>query len=528
MADMNDLAGLKGLQKLFGAQEGMPTQNELAKMRQHLGDDFVEQMLDLRPSLLRNMQWVADAVSIPRQLMASYDLSFPLRQGLYFGASHPKAWLKSFYQMHRTAFSPDNYKSLEAKMMADPDYNFAKDMGLKLSELGTGLDKTAREEVASASVAAEKLPIIGAGVRASNRGYTTFANQMRFNLFKTAKAGVDAQFQKDKLIRQGLEEHISSLNPVKDVSEIAKTKAAIAKLEYPDEAAYHHVMERFADFINNGTGSAKLPVSLEKFAVELNQAFFAPKLAWSRVNLLNPAYYFRMPAPVRKEILKSDVLFAGSILTMVGMLKATFGDKIKIGTNPTSANFLKGKIGNTRVDITGGFGQYIRLMSQILSQTYTNSATGEVKKLGEGYNAMTTKDLVQRFVENKYAPPLAFLNELMQLRSEDKNSEYITKNLILNKFIPLFTQDIEDIMKEHDPATGNLLMLLNFYGMGSMTYGDTKKEEGSMPDAWNRGGASGEPTILDLLRGRTTNNGDMWETGKTKDLWKESSGGSSW
>src|SRR5690606_16829371 len=117
----------------------------------------------------------------------------------------------------------------------------------------------------------------------------------------------------------------------------------------------------------------------------LNSLFFSPRLISSRVQLLNPAYYMSLPAPLRVEALKDLAAFGGVASTVLGLAKASGAE---VETDPRSTNFAKIKVGDTRYDILGGFQQYLRLASVIATNS-TKTGKGEVKKLGEGYKPDT-------------------------------------------------------------------------------------------------------------------------------------------
>jgi hypothetical protein len=338
--------------------------------------------------------------------------------------------------MHKQFFNEDFYNASQKSIFDDPRFLLADKAGLQITDMG--LFKSLREESFPGQLP-EKIPGIGSVVKASNRAYAGMANSMRWNLF-TKFADNSNSWENPKLL-----------------------------------AAW-------ADFVNTGTGRASLG-PLERSAVNLNRLFFSPRLMASRLKLLNPIYYTKLPAPVRREALKSSIAMATEVGTVAALInfagKNMFDGKVSVGTDPTNADFGKARIGDTRIDFTAGFGAYIRLLAQIASQTYTSSTTGAKTKLGEGYKPLTAHDLAIRFAESKLAPGPSFVADL--LKGKTWEGDPLTfKNTVLPRFTPMLFGDLLDVIGGGDATVGTISSILNFYGSGSMTYGDkTKKTTGS-------------------------------------------------
>src|SRR5262249_51032438 len=123
----------------------------------------------------------------------------------------------------------------------------------------------------------------------------------------------------------------------------------------------------------------------------------------SRVNFFNPVYYARLDPFARREAIRSF----SSLLGMVGavLALAKMGGA-SVGLDPRSADFAKIRIGNTRLDILGGFQQPFRLLSQLFSGTIISSTTGKKINLASSkFGATTYMDVLQRFFRSKLAPP---------------------------------------------------------------------------------------------------------------------------
>jgi len=413
----------RGLWKIFDG--AVPQESELAQLRKVFPQRFIKDLLKKRSLFKRMKELGHEAINVPKAVMASFDLSAPLRQGIFLGPKHPIRFTQSFLKMFRQFGSEKAYRAVQESLTQKKWYNLLREEGLAVTEIEGGLAN--REEAYIGAQLAEKIPLIGRGIRASNRAYTGFLNKLRVDVGndlveKAFKAGLDPEN-----------------NPV-------LTKA-------------------ITKFINAGSGRGNLWM-FEKYATDLNSVFFSPRLMGSRITLLNPMYYIKQPAFVRKEALKSLFAFTGAIGTTLGFTDKVPG--ITVGKDPRSANFGKIIIGNTRLDIMGGFQQYIRAAAQFYTKTYISSTTGKEYTLGEGYKPMTRKDILERVVSSKFAPPARFAYDLMQQQDPQGRPISVPKEIGI-KFVPMVMQDVYDLSQEEP----DLLPLVAFgvFGVGLQTYG---------------------------------------------------------
>jgi len=418
----------EGLMKLF--EGAVPTKGEIASLREVFPKELIDAILARRPILERMAELGLELTNVPRTMMATTDLSFGFRQGIFM-LGRPKLFFSAFKKQFNYFASEKAYQGLIESIKSRPTYLKMKQGGLALTELGGPLLK--REEAFMGSLA-EKIPLYGRMVRASNRAYTGFANKLRADIF-------------DDLLK----------------------KAQIVGKEIDNG-----FLKSLADFINAGTGRGKfglqytgiLPKSLEKAAPMMNASFFSPRLMASRLNLLNPYFYIQLDPFVRKETLKTLFADAGIFATLYGLWKINGGD---VGLDSRSADFGKIKIGNTRYDVLGGFQQYIKLASQLITGEITSSTTGRTITLGEGYKPLTRKDIILRFFENKTSPIASFVIGFLT-GTTSVGEDFDVPAEIINRFTPMVVQDIYDISQEKG-AEGILYGLPAIFGVGMQTYG---------------------------------------------------------
>lgn len=410
----------------------IPTTSELELLKRTYGNKLVNTILAQRTLGEKVWGGVLQAINVPRSIMTSVDLSAPFRQGLYL-TSHPREFFGSFKGMFKSFGSERAFKAVVDSIEAMPEYPLMKSGKLALTDLGTSLTK--REEAFMSSWA-EKIPLVGRVVRASGRAYVGFLNKLRADVFA-------------KLIKG-------------------------ARAAGKDVAPESDLTKEIAKFVNVMSGRGLLG-RFERAAPALNGIFFSPRLAASRLTILNPIYYIKADPFVRKEALKSlfTVLGAGSV--MLGIAKAGGAE---VGIDPRSSDFGKIKIGNTRIDIWGGTQQYVRMAGQMITGKYVSSTTGKEITLGEGYKPLTRYGIALRQLETKTSPVASFLIALMK-QQDFKGEPINVPKEIGQRFVPMVLGDMYDLAKDNPSLLP--VELLAVFGFGLQTYKQRLKPSGELP-----------------------------------------------
>lgn len=428
-----------------------------------------------------------EALNLPRAMMATFDWSAPLRQGL--GLIHKPAFWKAIPTMIKAWGSQ---KVFEATMQSIADRplfrdreitlrngekklipSFAQEAGLKFTGLG-GL--TTREE-SLMSTWLEKVPGFGQGYKMSERAYTAFLNKLRADTFES-------------LVQSG------------------KVFGVDAKANTP-------LARELASFVNTATGRGSLG-RFERNAVALNSMLFSPRLIASRLKYLDPRFYVMASPVARKEAIKSAlaIMAAGNtFLTFTKMAADGLGYDADIETDPNSADYGKMRIGNVRMDPWGGFQQYLVFIHRMLPEaahlpiepTHTGAlpvdfATGflgtpggQIKSsnTGRSYSIANPKfgrsnrfDTAVRFVRGKLNPAPGFAASVLaggqEISGQKMNFDIPTSfngqsvnhlfdNSVANRFIPLVMQDIRDVYNE-DPSLVKYTLPFAGLGMGLQAY----------------------------------------------------------
>jgi len=413
-----------GLAKVFGEHGGaVPTEGELAVLHEVFGPDFVSSLRAVgKPQgfWTKAKEAGMQLANVPRSLMASIDLSAPLRQGLFL-IGRPKQFGPAFGRMFGAFATESNFRRLQAEIAASPNYLLMRKAKLALTDMGAAMSK--REERFMSSWA-EKVP----GVRMSARAYTGFLNKLRADVFSDLV---------DRASQQGL------------------------KIEV--------IAPAIADYVNTATGRGSLG-ALEPAANALNAFFFSPRLMASRLKLLNPVYYIKKPAFVRREALKDLLRTTGVAMTILTLAKFAGAE---VSVDPRSTDFAKIKIGNMRLDIGGGFQQYLRLGGQLLSGQTASTTTGKVTKLGGRYGARTRLDVLQSFIEAKQAPLFSLATDLLRGQTEVGQPLNVPSE-IASRFVPMVLADAYQIARE-DPKLLPLAVP-GVFGVGVQTYKPTTRK----------------------------------------------------
>ena len=419
--EFEKLTAGRGLSKIFGEHGGtVPTEKELELLGNVFGQEFTKTILSKQPLFTKAKALGLEIANIPRSLMASYDLSAPLRQGVFL-IGRPKQFAPAFKDMFKHFFSEKSYKSLMEGIATRPTYKVMKESNLALTDIAKGF--SAREEEFMSSLA-EKIPIIGKGVRMSGRAYTGFLNKLRADVF-------------DDIVKKGAELGIDDPKFLKDT----------------------------AKFINTATGRGGLG-PLEGSATILNTTLFSPRLVASRLHLLNPVFYAKLHPQARKEALKSLFTFGATATTVASLAKMGGAE---IGVDPRSADFMKVKLGNTRFDILGGFQQPIRTAAQFISGKIVSSTTGKTMTMGEGYKPLTRTQVLGRFFESKEAPVVSLATAIARGRNTlGEKTDVPTE--VMNRLVPMVAQDLKELHDEQG-AKGLPAVIPAIFGVGVQTYG---------------------------------------------------------
>lgn len=410
----------KLLEKIFGKQPGLR---------------------DLTKETSRWKQFMYELLNVPRSIMASFDLSAPLRQGLILSSQHPIIASGAFKDMMKMFASEHFYKTFMDGVETSPNAERYLKMDLAVTDMEHAAGTEAGEE-AFASNMAEKIisfkPFMknartASPIRWSGRAYTGFLVKLRTDVA-------------DHLLKEAEAQGINIDTDTKFLKDLG-------------------------NFINAATGRGVVLKKVEGSLDALNAAFFSPRLMASRMNFLNvfnPENYYRLDPFVRKQKIIAALTTTGVLTTVLGLASEIPG--VTVGLDPRSADFAKIKIGDTRIDIAGGFQQYVRLFTEIGSMQTVSSTTGKTSSLWSSkFGGKTGLDVVTGFLEGKAAPLAGVLMDALRGSDAVGNPISISSEAKAHLF-PLIAQDMIALSKD-PPIHGMNPIMAAFAGYATETFG---------------------------------------------------------
>jgi len=415
-----------------------------------------------------------EAFELPRAMMSvdpPFVTSAMFRQGLPLVGT--KGWFKAAFEQAKAFGSQKYYDQRMAELGQDPLFkprgkkpSYAEHIGVAMTDMGS---KLTRREEALRSKIAEKIPLYGKYIRASNRAFTLFLNELRVNtlneLVKTGRANAKADGN-------------AALDPFQN--------EVLAK--------------ELAEFVNVATGrgslKAQLPFTKKEYSAErasklLADAFFSPRLIASRMKMMNPSTYIFGNPQVRKEYTKAMLRTVGAWWTFASIAEMMFG--ADVSKDPNNADFGKVKIGNTRFDAGGGFQQWlvlgsrmrfnwmklpietetgitpIDLMTNLMGHgggKYTSSGSGASYDFGSGYKPETRTSIMINFLANKLHPTAKFF---WDLGSANEQIPVYVGDRIMQMFLPMMAGDLAELAVE-EPELIPLVLPFSGIGGGTQTY----------------------------------------------------------
>lgn len=443
--------------KLF--KEAQNSRDELIKAKRERAIRLLKQAYANKKPTEKAIEVFSKTLNIPRTLMASMDFSAPLRQAVVATAAHPILASKALEFMLKASISEKEYNRWLDDVHNSERWKIAEKTNLAITD-PSSLHVKEKEEAFQGAQYPEMIPIIGEGVKASERAYIGYLNHLRWNLFN---------MYADRFEEQG------------------KTYDNNKKL-----------YEGLSSFINSATGRGNMK-GLEAAAPILNWFLFASRLIASRLNMLGLTdvpnlavraatlgkyglaygFYSKLPPELRieaaKDMLKFIAIGMATLLITKGISNAT-GGNIEIETDPRSSDFGKIKSGNTRWDIWGGFQPYARVLTQTITGERKATTTGKIYQLnGKGFMGETRMSPLATFAREKLAPVPSTVINLVTGRDAVGQSVTIEGQLVQD-VTPLIISDVYQAMKDQGVKALFTVGIPSAFGVGVQSYQPKKKK----------------------------------------------------
>ncbi len=395
----------------------LPTQGELVRLENMFGKELAEAIMRHR-GLGQRIWWeTISLLNLPRAVLASIDLSFPLRQGALLFWGQPVQALGMFKPMVQAAFRGEAAKVIDNAYRTSRFANLREDAGLDLPPITLADYRLGEGEEAFMTKWAERIP----GVAWSQRAFIVGGNQLRTSVF---------DYWASKW----------------------ENRPDITMKDY----------RALASMINDFTGRGKLPSGLSGWAPILNAAFFSPRLQIGRIKA--PTHLFSKSKAVRMVAARNITAFLVANMMMIGLAMLA-GARVEWDTR--SADFGKIRFKNTRIDYWAGFQQYARFIANMVTGEQITTGTGRLYQIDQ----LTT---FGRFMRSKLAPVPGLVLDLLQgetylgeeFEGMPSNEAWLQ---VKNRIVPMFIQDLIDAMVEQG-LTGAIIAFPAFLGASAQTY----------------------------------------------------------
>jgi len=433
------VAAREALAKLLNPQgPEIPGLKEIARLEKIFGSELPVALRGLRtlPQKLRDA--AVDAINLPRAVLAAYDYSAPLRQGLLLMPAKPRSWLLGVKRGMRWMFDPDYTRDRWHWMMTSRETHplqpeiVASARGRLLTEPGGAIGVT---EERFGSEFARNIP----GIQMSERGYIGPLNEMRFD------ALFDEIRQYEQTMGRTLNLGVKGKGAAKDIAWLDQEIEALATL----------------------TGRGNLPGFLKQHEGLLGALLFAPRLLWARLSA--PALLFSKNPQVRKMAAKGLAGAVGANVALLSMMKAT--GQVDVETDPRSTDFGKLRIGDTRMDFLGGYQPIVRYGAQLITGQRKTTVAGEIYGIDR-------KQVVLQFLRTKLSPVAGIITDVAS--GETMLGDPVTGDVVMKesefweyveqRLTPMFIQDFEEAIRESGLIPGAFLATPGAFGASVMSY----------------------------------------------------------
>lgn len=353
--------------------------------------------------------------------VASWDNSFLGRQGAITLTKSPKTWWhmakKSMSDFYRTLKGSNPEDVLMAEIYSDPDYingNYAK------AKLSFGVEEEVPIQVL------ERIPFLGKIFKASDIAFIDSAIRARRGLFK---------IQKNVYEKRGIPLDKAILEDMGTVINAITARGKVGRI------------------------GASAPVQI---------LMWAPRMLKADWDILT-AHTFGFG-------LKTNIAREQAVKTIVGVVVATAAITAiaeamgaDVEKDPTSTDFLKIKVGNTRINspFARGMPQIVTLFARLITQE-TKSSYGIKRKLNTGeFGSRTLFDIGVDFLVNKTTPPAGAV--LSWFRGRDFAGRKPTIGRTAFGFLPISVQNFIELKDEATTASV-LGAFADLFGVSVNTY----------------------------------------------------------
>ena len=375
----------------------------------------------LRREIFKMRGWQYDffgkSMDFFRALKLSFDMGYFGRQGMLRLLSNPVSAVKVFGQTFPSFLSDAKFLTIDSKLKRSANYKKAVSSGLGLLDLDVEFSK---QMEGFSSRLAERIP----WVRASNRHMITGLNLLRMSMF-------------DDFVRK---------NPT----------------------ATPEVLQQYARFVNEYTGRGDLG-KLEKNSQQISKWFMAPRWVTSKwQNMISARRMWTTDAAGNRtfnpELAKSIAIeWARAYTSFIGLVGAFSLMGFRIELEPEDPDFLKLKLDDYVIDITGGRTGEIRLIFLAGESVLASLGFGDLER------NTTFRRIISNYAMYKVSPAISLPIEFISgenLVGDDRAWFESVYKAFLPIVVETVQQDMEDGMDFNESV---IRTMPEFFGFGSQT-----------------------------------------------------------
>lgn len=452
---------------------------ELAKLRvqkQNLQDEFDVEVYKMELENRNKFEKFRDALleiwNIPRALMATGEISFLLIQGGIQTLSHPINAARAFYKAVQHFASEKKAQEWGDFIKTQPYYEQMKKSKLALSEFDARLN--AQEEQFLGGWVNFMWDYAGWPVKLM--GGQAYEKWKQLNVFKALERAT-----------------VGYMNTIR----ILRYLDGMKKLEMEGKNFNDNVEEykNVADVINTLTGRASLGPLEGKASKVLSTIFFSPRNWASVLKTMTPFAFYHFgkmgqkgtykPSVAQKMAMADFMTYMAVTGSMVALMAAKFNDDddedTEVSLDPYSSDFMKIRIGNTRIDPWAGKQQMIVFQARYIMNAITKE--GETKKLGQGMFVPTRSELTGELVQNKLAPSAALAVKWAQQKFDKEGKgtlygeEFLLSEKLAGSLYPMYIGTINELWEDQPETVSAFLTAYAFLGGGVSTYKTKEQKE---------------------------------------------------
>lgn len=231
--------------------------------------------------------------------------------------------------------------------------------------------------------------------------------------------------------------------------------------------------------VNSLTGRGSLG-KLEPVGDIVNAPFFSLRRQVSLMDSLTGYQLGNKSKFVRKQAAIASAQQVATIAIILATAKALWPNSIE--EDPRSADFGKIKIGDTRIDVTGGRAGYVTLAMRLLRGSTKSSTSNEITELNSGkFGSPTYFSVLEDFSLNKVSPALGQAIQVM--KGEDRQGNTPTPlGVLKGLYTPLGIQNMESTLSNPNSANFILTGILDGIGILTNTYPQANIKTNMIPE----------------------------------------------